>query len=551
MWTFVLACLLIMEIFIVIGRAHADAWYVSEKGDNSNSGDSWAQAFRSVGKADTAMTGGDTVYIGAGTWYNTTIYPPSGGTASDWTVYTCSTMAEDEKWQTVLSAGEILGGWSEADEANIYQAYYPKGKSYCLRQNDSLVRPVFDTDGIDGISGAGWFFHDTSVDSVFARLNGDADPDTVTELVISSNHVICIKSTMSGRSFIKFWGLDLRDGGPEALINFDQDCSNIRWEHCSIHYGAGSNGENGGLIFFTAQGPDTSGFYRDMAIRSCSLGHCLNEPTGSGGNPFLFGHCLTPYTSMRFVVDSSYFYRFGHGVFWKTNIATTGSMTNKTVKFCSFWNGRVAIASLCSADRDSVYGCYFWDCEEAYFLTPSSCYPSNCDYEGKHWFCYNTVYNMTDEAYHVWDNNKDFLGVDNVSKHNIFSDVTPVDGVCGIWYLPDSALHFTIDSNIYYDCDDEFNVGGSGGDCDCSNWAGWIDCYDQNSPTLNTENPNFTNETTHDFSRTSWNEHDSVFIGERWWYTEGAWQPRNGGPPGPSEPRPNRNKNSVGGGLVQ
>ena len=74
---------------------HAADFYVSEKGDDANSGTSVAGPFRTLQRADSAVKAGDTVWVMAGTYRNDLKRP--GGTTS---LLTLTTSGTPDAWIT-------------------------------------------------------------------------------------------------------------------------------------------------------------------------------------------------------------------------------------------------------------------------------------------------------------------------------------------------------------------------------------------------------------------------------------------------------------------
>ncbi|MGB5108085.1 MAG: hypothetical protein WBP29_05955, partial [Candidatus Zixiibacteriota bacterium] len=68
-------------------NVQATTYYVSKSGSDSNNGLSWGSAWLTVAKVNSSIVAGDEVRFGTGRWLGTSLLPPTGGNASNVTVY--------------------------------------------------------------------------------------------------------------------------------------------------------------------------------------------------------------------------------------------------------------------------------------------------------------------------------------------------------------------------------------------------------------------------------------------------------------------------------
>ncbi|MGB5137785.1 MAG: hypothetical protein WBP29_04565, partial [Candidatus Zixiibacteriota bacterium] len=67
--------------------ASAATYYVRTNGNDASNGTSWATAWKTVAKVNSSIVAGDEVRFGTGRWLGTSLLPPTGGNASNVTVY--------------------------------------------------------------------------------------------------------------------------------------------------------------------------------------------------------------------------------------------------------------------------------------------------------------------------------------------------------------------------------------------------------------------------------------------------------------------------------
>jgi len=555
--------LIIILLLCLPMTAGATTYYVktaANGGSDAANGTSWETAWATVAKVNATISAGDEIRFGAGKWYDVEFIPPTGGSYALRTVYACSTKTTETQGDCIFYGGEIRTGWEPwGDFVNdtIYAMAWTGEKGWVCLVDDSLMCPVSDHPtynnfDVSKLNKRGMYLCDTDSQMIYLRCPTNDDPDNHT--VITAHHpVVTFPDPGAYRSHIQFWGLDLR-GGSGCVVFLGSPTDSVFFEHCNITRGCGADGSNkGGMFSIAMNDADTSSgsIGRFTTVYACSLGHIANEPNDTNNSHWFYGHCMTTYAQNYWTNNRVAFYPpHGLGFYVKSKASRTVAITGHTSKYCTFEGTlQSAFQITASTGYDSCYGSTFIDCNHALSLLGTQ----GTLYEGNLFVCNNTIYSSSVRGYVMSDNGFNFLGYNNKIKYNINSDMNTGTQEWGFGYDESDSTHtfFDIDSNLYWDCRDNFRTGGCGtGSAFVTNWRG--ECgFDLNS-TLNAVDPAFTDEINHDFSRITFTEWaDSIYYGDQWWYTEGQWQPRGGGEPPVGDSLKIRNRNCLGGGLIQ
>jgi len=123
---------------LLVSGVQAATYHVSKNGSDSRSGLDWNNAWATLDMVNSSMSGGDTVFFGAGTWYGV-IVPPTGASFSDRTCYACSSFVPGI---TTISAAEEATGWT-LHSGSIYKASFTTISDwltlYTVAEDDSLM----------------------------------------------------------------------------------------------------------------------------------------------------------------------------------------------------------------------------------------------------------------------------------------------------------------------------------------------------------------------------------------------------------------------------
>lgn len=112
------------------GGDGATTWYVRTTGRDSNSGTSAAEALRTISKASSRVSAGDTVYVGAGT-YNESVRIDRSGTADAFISFVADTAG-----QQTGDAGKVTVSGS----GHQRYGFYLRGQSYVRIQGFDVIQ---------------------------------------------------------------------------------------------------------------------------------------------------------------------------------------------------------------------------------------------------------------------------------------------------------------------------------------------------------------------------------------------------------------------------
>lgn len=557
-------------IFIFLcSPAWSTTFYLSATGSDGNTGKSWAAAFLTVSKLNDSMTIGDTALFGTGTWYSSSIKPPSGTSSpTTWTVYACSTWKENPSNPTSgkhlpkIWGGEEVTGWTDtvvggntvwkttwAGDDCMKPAGFTYELCYTLGQidNDSLLYPG---DVIDSVNKAGRFFKDTVNGQLYAWCWGGGDPDGH-GMIASCKPAVDMH--LLDYDHIRFWGLDFQYGSG-AVIWLNPQCDTIYIEHCHIAK-AGWEDHGNVAVIISHNSNEKSGEFNHIV--SCSLGWAVNENEEWG-----HGGCIEMYSQEHVYVESCYVYGYCNmGIVWKNYPGNSnGPFTGNVIRYNTIKANRTCVQIGTNPDRDSVYGNVLIGLTYSLW-TKEMCYDSgivNCelnglvginimstgpmvnDYIGSTFVCNNTFYNIRDRFVRMACEDGGDCGEYRNSeiKYNVFYEyveVTDTDHVesppyfMGFDYAPaDCDTAFLIDSNMYYDPVTAF-------DCNCKtadgiyDWTYWQNTCGADSNGTSDVDPGLNDPANGDFSRPSASNEMNETYGGRTWTIWGAIQNDVGG----------------------
>lgn len=519
------AVLTLALILALSAPAQSSTYYMSRSGKDTNSGTSWSQAWLTIDKLNNSMRAGDTVFIGTGIWYNSQIRPPAGGTASDRTVYACSTYTDASRGLARIYGGELLTGWTSIGSNRYTLTCLTSGKTHCVGQDDSLLLEAASAAEVDQ---PGEFYHDNGSKLLTVQCYGNANPNNHTMVGSLKPAVLFNEANIK---HVQFWGLDFKYGQIATVI-FEASCDSVFLEHCNISRGSGDYYSNAGAVFFVADGAggrdytNPATFGRFNTIRACSLGHCMDEGGWRNSN------IVTTYSENHCYVESCMVYPpFGNGVYFKDKMLTP-QHTGNVARFNTIVGARqYGVLWTSHALADSAYGNLIYDCNSGICNLGSNSPP----FYGGLFIANNTIYDCHTQGMTFTDNEAT-CGEGNEVKYNVIAGCD-ISGpmITGFSYPNDANQCFaayTIDSNMYYNPSDWFDVYAP--DHSFSNWrAHGFDVRGANGV-----NPNFANTSWPDlwaaFSRPSAGaEMDRSDYGGRHWTVWGAVQSAAGcDPPG-------------------
>jgi len=481
-----------------------------------------------------------------GNYYQVSLAPISGNSASDPTVYACSTYSTATANTAILWSGDSLSDWI-VHSGNVYKtdgtptvqhrdASWASNKNYtCVVGGDSMYIPCLSLGAVDA---AGEMYYNPSTDTLYIYPYIAGDPDTSGHVVKASGGP-CIDIYSVNRNHFKFFGLGIRMGWKGAIwfdpnINADSNY----FEYCNIAHGLAQPSNNSCIIgsWSPGAGAYVGNVFRNDTIYSatCDVNNLHDEFAGCG---------ILMYGAWQWIIDSCYFKQIpGAGVYAK---GSTDTARGVRVSYSTFdgtentpWGGQsfcaTAVLFKCAVFCDSVYGCIIKNCtyETAGYsggaigLRPGEC-ATPLNYGG-HFFCNNTLYNchrfLVELSYGAEPDSQMTV------KYNVFYKV-PVSGsyfVFGQNVYPDTA-DCEIDSNYWYDPTYAFDFY----DGSAHNWTDWQDTLLYDVQGYNAD-PGLDNPAGNNFARSGASGEMNRTYGGRTWTIFGAVQPATESSPGPT-----------------
>ncbi|MBN1213700.1 MAG: hypothetical protein JXA92_14095, partial [candidate division Zixibacteria bacterium] len=266
------------------------------------------------------MSGGDTVFFGAGTWVGQ-ITPPGGGTSNNRTCYADSGIWLNPKEFTGLShitGAEVLTGWTRYS-GNVYKThldYIPIANYEAMNtasDNDSLLAWAGSIGAVDA---PGEFFHDARTDSIYVYCYNSGNPNDHTMLIANHYSPVVV---YSDNSYITFIGLEISYGIKAIMILADQSASKlpdyINVFHCKVHHVNNDGGPQNPSGITTRGGGgnyDTSLYAHGDTIRACTV-----YATRCGSSWYGHNKNICFYSAISCVVESCYVAGGGIGINFK------------------------------------------------------------------------------------------------------------------------------------------------------------------------------------------------------------------------------------------
>ena len=530
---YIIFCLALFFILIFGGamKAFGATYYiqdstVNDNASDANNGESWALSFASLDRVNNAMTGGDTVFFGAGT-YRGRLDPPTGATVNDRTCYADSGLSLDPVEYTGLShitGAEVVTDWT-VYSGNTYKSYlaytpitdYPA--MYTASDNDSLLAWAGSIAAVDA---PGEYFHDATTDSVYIYCYDGGNPNTHTILI--ANHYSVV-SLGNNHDYITFIGLEISYGNSGVMLISNQNATNkpdyVTVSHCVVHHANNDGGAQNPCCIGTRSGiTDSAMNAHGDTIRACTL-----YANRNGSNWFGHNKCIVLYAVSSCVVESCYTTGGGIGINVKEGDGTLSRWN--VIRYNTITNASCGINFTAYHFFDSTYGNIVrqdvnnnnWGITYEGVHTDSACMTYN-----------NTIINYglpfvvgpySDDGIDGSGDNRYFFKYNIVDFGGTRAFLTfnddPTDYENMFW---DSNYYYQNGSTVYYSIND---VGHS--------WAEWQALgQDIHSSTVTDPGLNENYEPT---NISAWSS--SITYGGRTWYGPGAVQSLWEGEP-PPEP---------------
>jgi hypothetical protein len=542
-------------IIALTAYANGTTYYVAKTGNDNNSGTSWANAWATTSKVNNSISSGDSVYFGSGEWFQSQLIPVSGNSATDKTVYACSTYSMASANLATIYSGDLVSNWT-LHSGNVYRAdwtpsahasgfYYEVGGGFahfpCVIGGDSIYVSRFN---IADVNHPGYFYYDYADSVLYIYPYGGGDPDVTGERILASARKGAVLFP-GGCRYTEFFGLNFKMGFGGVIVFAEETGikqSLNSFIHCIIaHANAGGRspyGNNSSIIYMGGYGspsnPDTlNGFAYGNVFRACSIYSATADMDHEGSSHS--GSGCTFYGMRQSVFDSCHFSLIsGAGVMWKGG---GNDYYGNRVSFCTFDGtdpmpyGRPVFTKLgvehaCGADRDSVYGCIFknFNNTPAIGIAEADCNWANSVYYAGDFFGNNTLYNC--HRFFSGHAEAPEPGYEQITlKYNVMYTVIGSSSQfvrsSGIAPIFDNPNYCDIDSNYWYDPAYNFVFYDQTGSN--RNWAFWTGTRGYDVHGYNSD-PGLADPANDDFSRPDAPQEMNLYYGGRLWTKFGAIQ---------------------------
>lgn len=525
--------------------------YIKVGGNNSNSGDDWANAWAHPNKTNGSVTYGDVIYIAPGTYDTVDIRPVAGIT------FRCAGLpdATDSGRSTVILRGTTtLGGTWTNRGSNIWrhdQTVPPRWNAWTMSselghmilvRDNVMQHPVARHLNLASCDEALEFWYDVANDSLF--IYSTTDPSGATFRYGQAPIVRYAEN--ANEHNVKFIGLTLSESFQGHFMMATGDWSGSSYladslfvSHCNLWKSSLSmSGGNLGIFFAGFQAvsmTNVNQWGRFSGAYACSLDTCWAPPddySGGGGCDF--------YSQREFTFDSCYFgpsLRAG-GVMFKMGGALAplhsfGNVISNNV----FDGGRAAMWFGMMQDSLLIYGNIFKN--QTYRGIDIHSTPSNVPLYGRLKIFNNTFWNSgagDGEAITLTPIITDSTGSNEIKYNVIFDTATAINAIAvrdqGEATDIDFVTHIVIDSNMYYrggtSFATQFPIWCA---CTGTNFAAWQSCgFDVHGTA--TTNPNFFTSqtpTAAGLARPSASGEMARTYGGQTWTVYGAIQPAASG----------------------
>jgi hypothetical protein len=295
----------IAMIFAIGNSCLASTYYVRKVGSDTNNGTSWGTAWKTPAKVNTTISGGDTVYFGAGIYRGQLV--PKTGTANDRTCFACSAFVEG---LASIWSSDSMTTWTQYS-GNIYSASFPHqggergayddADPWCVGQIDA----VYDTmltycSSLSAVNSQGKYYYNISTSTLYVWRFGGGNPQGVSDIEPSMR---CVVIFNNGQDYNTFWGFKMRYGHRGVVVwdngTWGADYNSI--EHCNLRFAATSSGGNTGVIYSSNAGDRSQQGAHHAVIRACTLGYGIEWPRGSGHDG-----AATFYSMLDMVIESCF-----------------------------------------------------------------------------------------------------------------------------------------------------------------------------------------------------------------------------------------------------
>lgn len=323
-------------------------YYVSRAGNNTV-GTSWATAWSdtiyALDSLAAHMSGGDTCFLGAGTWTSTNdiavICPPTGGTYTDKTVYACSAYV---RGLATVTGKEYVSGFT-LHSGNIYKAaidpicataiIYTVGSG----SNDTLYGKV---DDVSSLTSGGLFC--TQNDTLYIY------PYTDTAAVkFSSRFVFDLPTDAYDHVVIRDLNINFGNKRGIKLGNNGTNPDSVYIKYCNVSHVSGQTGDNPWGIGMYGAGSDTLNYGYHNYIVACSVSNIRVRESWTGHSK-----CICIYAAMYNVVESCYTNGSSYGILFKGNWPNGTDMKGNVIRYNECVNGSIGFTSF--NQSDSIYG---------------------------------------------------------------------------------------------------------------------------------------------------------------------------------------------------
>ena len=509
-------------------------YYVRTGGSDGLDGLSWANAWQTNAKVQGSISAGDTVLYGKGYYWQTRIRPPTGATASDRTVYACSTFTTDPmltakdpiwsggtmvvSWQfySVPSPGDTIwrGAWTgtsceTGDGSNGIPYSGTQGGRYTSKQL------VYTEAGLGTVNMPGEYSYNNTVDSVYLYPYDDSNPNSDTVVFACGSP----GDFLANVDHTVYWGIDLRHShtSPIAFGGGDQDSNLVA--HCHIGFSGKDNQSNATAVFSDDIGTSNNRYGNQFIADS--LGWVFENNVSGGGTPpqsGMAGGAFILYDMNRLIIESCYVYGYTD-----IGIMLKDSVINSTIKYCIFenlWGSEAVLYFYWGSNYDSAYGNIIDAGNCAWGIQIATRSPIQVWNQ----ILNNSIYNPA-SIFVVTNPREADDSIQYVMKYNAFYKVggTP-------WSFLGDDNEYTclmFDSNIYYDDPvSTFSATVAGAS---RTWDVYRNTYKLDS-LGDTTNPGFNDPGNGDFSRPAASNEMNATYGGKTWTIYGAIQPAAGGP---------------------
>ncbi len=523
---------------VLAQESHAATYYVRPDGNNSNSGLSWANAWRHPNRTNGAISPGDIVYFAPARYDTVDIRPPRGGTS--WTEYRCS--SETARSTTILSgAWTLTSGWTSYS-GSVYRynaTISPKWNAWVsegnvtVEQDGTLIQAV---GSLSAVNSEGKAYYNSATDQLYLWPWGSANPNGV-EVRVSQTAPV--RFNYGDQDMILFFGLTI-EMGYQTVIALSHssgaaDASDSIWiVHCNIQkVGLPIGASNLSLIGSGLPGGSYPTVLGNMGrfnrVIGCNLDHAwAPDDTYSGGAGLDF------YAQREFICDSNWFgpnLRAGGVMFKYGGGGNTIHAYGNVISNNKIMGGRAGIWFGGKQDSLMIYGNEIYN--STYRGIDIHSTTANGPYFGGVRIFNNTLYNCLNGI----TISPTAQGTNEI-RYNIIFDTTGFTRT--IEFLNDASEagsqtpsienYWNIDQNMYYHGTGSFlmrfssNSGLTG-----TNFTAWrAGGFDVNG--VNGVNPGFSASHLQELSRPSSSPEINVTYAGKTWTRYGAWQPGGGEP---------------------